>query len=144
MLEQLTELAAAASKRRAGDGAGGQSGKGAGAKGAGAGLRVRDVLELSVFAFARLGLSGQAEALADADSPHITIFQSVLPLLLCSHVYARAQKRARILRSGVCRSPAGWGMCSQTLPCVPCAACLCAPCSCVVMVCAAGEVARAC
>ena len=81
MLEQLTELAAAASKRRAADGTGRKGGAGAGA-----GMRVRDVLELSVFAFARLGLSGQAEALADADSPHMTIFQSVLSVLLSPHL----------------------------------------------------------
>lgn len=66
MLEQLTELAAAASKKPAAD------------KGAAGSLRAPDILELCIFAFARLGQCGQAEALADADSPHMTVLQSVL------------------------------------------------------------------
>lgn len=41
-------------------------------------MRVPDILELCIFAFARLGQCGQAEALADADSPHMTVLQSVL------------------------------------------------------------------
>jgi hypothetical protein len=38
-------------------------------------MRVRDILEISMYAFGRLGQRGQAEVLADPDSPHMTIFQ---------------------------------------------------------------------
>ena len=51
----------------------------------GGGLGVRDALEVVLYAFARLGQRGQAEVLADEESPHMTILLSALSRLLLVH-----------------------------------------------------------
>ena len=55
------------------------------AAGGGGSLSVRDALEVVLYAFARLGQRGQAEVLADEESPHMTILLSALSRLLVVH-----------------------------------------------------------